>query len=84
MRTGHSRARRIGSTATRCYLGIRVQRFIARRLAPADMLERWSNDRIVDPYGPGLRPYQADDQIGGGGLAGTGSPDQRDTVASRN
>lgn len=36
------RARRVGSTFGRTYLGIRTQRFIARRLRPRDMRERWS------------------------------------------
>lgn len=35
------RARRIGATFTRVYLGIRANRFIARRLRPADMTSRW-------------------------------------------
>jgi predicted unusual protein kinase regulating ubiquinone biosynthesis (AarF/ABC1/UbiB family) len=35
------RARRIGVTFGRIYLGIRAQRFVARRLRPADMPERW-------------------------------------------
>jgi predicted unusual protein kinase regulating ubiquinone biosynthesis (AarF/ABC1/UbiB family) len=37
-----ARARRIGTTFGRIYLGIRVNRFVARRLAPADMQQRWS------------------------------------------
>jgi predicted unusual protein kinase regulating ubiquinone biosynthesis (AarF/ABC1/UbiB family) len=36
------RARRIGTTFTRVYLGIKAQRFIARRLRPPDMAARWS------------------------------------------
>jgi predicted unusual protein kinase regulating ubiquinone biosynthesis (AarF/ABC1/UbiB family) len=36
------RARRIGTTFGRTYLGIRANRFIASRLRPADMAERWS------------------------------------------
>ena len=36
------RAQRIGTTFGRTYLGIRATRFIARRLRPADMQERWS------------------------------------------
>jgi predicted unusual protein kinase regulating ubiquinone biosynthesis (AarF/ABC1/UbiB family) len=36
------RARRIGVTFARIYLGIRTQRFIARRLRPSDMAERWA------------------------------------------
>ena len=35
------RARRIGVTFGRIYLGIRAQRFLARRLRPPDMPERW-------------------------------------------
>lgn len=37
-----SRTRRIATTFGRIYLGIRANRFIARRLAPSDMSERWS------------------------------------------
>jgi predicted unusual protein kinase regulating ubiquinone biosynthesis (AarF/ABC1/UbiB family) len=36
------RARRIGSTFGRIYLGAKAQRFIARRLQPPDMPERWA------------------------------------------
>lgn len=36
------RARRIGATFGRTYLGIRATRFIARRLRPPDMELRWS------------------------------------------
>ncbi|MFP8880102.1 MAG: ABC1 kinase family protein [Myxococcota bacterium] len=36
------RARRIGTTFGRIYLGIRFNRVIARRLRPRDMAERWS------------------------------------------
>lgn len=36
------RARRIGLTFARTYLGIRTQRFIARRLQPSDMPARWA------------------------------------------
>ena len=36
------RARRIGTTFGRIYLGFRAQRFIADRLAPSDMTKRWS------------------------------------------
>ena len=36
------RARRIGTTFGRTYLGIRATRFIARRLRPPDMELRWS------------------------------------------
>ena len=36
------RARRIGSTFGRIYLGAKAQRFIAQRLRPADMTDRWS------------------------------------------
>ena len=36
------RARRIGATFGRTYLGIRTHRFIAHRLHPSDMAERWS------------------------------------------
>jgi predicted unusual protein kinase regulating ubiquinone biosynthesis (AarF/ABC1/UbiB family) len=36
------RARRIGTTFTRVYLGIRANRFIARHLGPANMASRWS------------------------------------------
>ena len=36
------RARRIGVTFGRVYLGIKSQQFIARRLAPPDMEARWS------------------------------------------
>jgi aarF domain-containing kinase len=35
------RARRIGVAFGRIYLGIRANRFVARRLRPADMPERW-------------------------------------------
>ncbi len=35
------RARRIGLTFGRVYLGIRAHRFLARRLRPPDMPERW-------------------------------------------
>lgn len=37
-----TRARRIGTTFARIYVGIRVNRFLARRVAPSDMQERWS------------------------------------------
>jgi predicted unusual protein kinase regulating ubiquinone biosynthesis (AarF/ABC1/UbiB family) len=36
------RARRIGTTFGRVYLGIKAQQFIQRRLRPPDMRERWS------------------------------------------
>lgn len=36
------RARRIGTTFGRTYLGFRAQRWIEKRLAPADMPARWS------------------------------------------
>jgi predicted unusual protein kinase regulating ubiquinone biosynthesis (AarF/ABC1/UbiB family) len=36
------RARRIGATFARAYLGIRTERFIERRLRPDDMQQRWS------------------------------------------
>jgi len=36
------RARRVGATFTRVYLGARAHRFIARRLDPPDMPDRWS------------------------------------------
>ncbi len=36
------RARRIGTTFGRIYLGIRANRFIAERLRPRDMPERWT------------------------------------------
>ncbi len=36
------RARRVGVTFGRVYLGIKGQQFIARRLAPSDMAARWS------------------------------------------
>jgi ubiquinone biosynthesis protein len=36
------RAQRIGTTFGRTYLGIRATRFIARRLRPPDMDERWA------------------------------------------
>jgi predicted unusual protein kinase regulating ubiquinone biosynthesis (AarF/ABC1/UbiB family) len=36
------RARRIGVTFGRIYLGIKTNQFIARRLSPSDMAERWS------------------------------------------
>ena len=36
------RARRISTTFGRVYLGIRAQRFIARRLEPRDMEQRWA------------------------------------------
>lgn len=36
------RARRIGMTFGRVYLGIKANQFIARRLSPPDMRERWS------------------------------------------
>jgi predicted unusual protein kinase regulating ubiquinone biosynthesis (AarF/ABC1/UbiB family) len=35
------RARRIGTTFGRVYLGIRANRFVARRLRPPDMEQRW-------------------------------------------
>jgi len=35
------RARRIGTTFGRIYLGIRARRFLARRVNPPDMPERW-------------------------------------------
>jgi len=35
------RARRIGGTFGRVYLGLRANRFVARRLAPSDMPARW-------------------------------------------
>jgi predicted unusual protein kinase regulating ubiquinone biosynthesis (AarF/ABC1/UbiB family) len=35
------RARRIGTTFGRIYLGLRAHRFIARRLSPPDMDQRW-------------------------------------------
>jgi predicted unusual protein kinase regulating ubiquinone biosynthesis (AarF/ABC1/UbiB family) len=35
------RARRIGATFGRVYLGLRANRFVARRLAPRDMSARW-------------------------------------------
>jgi len=38
------RARRIGATVARAYLGIRAQRFIERRLSPPDMSARWSRE----------------------------------------
>jgi predicted unusual protein kinase regulating ubiquinone biosynthesis (AarF/ABC1/UbiB family) len=37
-----SRARKTSMTFARVYLGIRAQRFIARRLRPADMKTRWA------------------------------------------
>jgi predicted unusual protein kinase regulating ubiquinone biosynthesis (AarF/ABC1/UbiB family) len=37
------RARRIGVTFGRVYLGIKAHQFIARRLRPPDMAERWSH-----------------------------------------
>jgi predicted unusual protein kinase regulating ubiquinone biosynthesis (AarF/ABC1/UbiB family) len=36
------RARRIGTTFGRIYLGIKANQFVAQRLRPADMHERWS------------------------------------------
>jgi predicted unusual protein kinase regulating ubiquinone biosynthesis (AarF/ABC1/UbiB family) len=36
------RARRIGTTFGRIYLGIRANRFIAERLRPSDMPQRWT------------------------------------------
>jgi predicted unusual protein kinase regulating ubiquinone biosynthesis (AarF/ABC1/UbiB family) len=36
------RARRIGTTFGRVYLGIKANQFLARRLRPPDMAERWS------------------------------------------
>jgi predicted unusual protein kinase regulating ubiquinone biosynthesis (AarF/ABC1/UbiB family) len=36
-----ARARRIGTTFGRIYLGIRARRLLARRLRPSDMPERW-------------------------------------------
>ncbi len=36
------RARRIGTTFGRVYLGIKANQFVARRLRPPDMAERWS------------------------------------------
>jgi predicted unusual protein kinase regulating ubiquinone biosynthesis (AarF/ABC1/UbiB family) len=41
------RARRIGVTFGRVYLGIKTNQFIARRLAPSDMAERWSTHHSV-------------------------------------
>jgi predicted unusual protein kinase regulating ubiquinone biosynthesis (AarF/ABC1/UbiB family) len=35
------RARRIGTTFGRVYLGLQANRFVARRLAPSDMTARW-------------------------------------------
>jgi predicted unusual protein kinase regulating ubiquinone biosynthesis (AarF/ABC1/UbiB family) len=40
-RTRAYRARRIGTTFGRIYLGLRARRFLARRLDPPDMPERW-------------------------------------------
>jgi predicted unusual protein kinase regulating ubiquinone biosynthesis (AarF/ABC1/UbiB family) len=37
------RARRIGMTFGRIYLGIKGQQFVARRLKPPDMKERWAD-----------------------------------------
>jgi predicted unusual protein kinase regulating ubiquinone biosynthesis (AarF/ABC1/UbiB family) len=37
------RARRIGVTFGKIYLGIKTNQFVARRLAPSDMDARWSN-----------------------------------------
>ncbi len=36
------RARRVGMTFGRIYLGIKAQQFIARRLRPQDMRRRWA------------------------------------------
>ena len=36
------RARRIGVTFGKVYLGIKTNQFVARRLAPADMQQRWA------------------------------------------
>lgn len=36
------RARRVGTTFGRVYLGIKANQFIERRLGPSDMRERWS------------------------------------------
>lgn len=36
------RARRIGTTFGRVYLGIKANQFLARRVRPSDMAERWS------------------------------------------
>ena len=37
------RARRVGLTFGRVYFGIKANQFIARRLRPPDMGERWSS-----------------------------------------
>jgi predicted unusual protein kinase regulating ubiquinone biosynthesis (AarF/ABC1/UbiB family) len=42
------RARRIGTTFGRTYLGIRANRFIARRLRPQDMALRWSKLHLAN------------------------------------
>ena len=41
------RARRIGATFGRIYLGIRANRFIAERLRPRDMPERWTRFNVA-------------------------------------
>jgi predicted unusual protein kinase regulating ubiquinone biosynthesis (AarF/ABC1/UbiB family) len=41
------RARRIGATFGRIYLGIRANRFIAERLRPRDMPERWTRFNLA-------------------------------------
>jgi predicted unusual protein kinase regulating ubiquinone biosynthesis (AarF/ABC1/UbiB family) len=41
------RARRIGTTFGRIYLGIRANRFIAERLRPRDMPERWTRFNLA-------------------------------------
>ena len=37
------RARRIAATFGRIYLGVRANRFVAKRLRPRDMKQRWSD-----------------------------------------
>jgi predicted unusual protein kinase regulating ubiquinone biosynthesis (AarF/ABC1/UbiB family) len=41
------RARRIGTTFGRVYLGVRANRFIARRLNPRDMEKRWARFNLA-------------------------------------
>lgn len=44
------RARRIGATFSRVYLGIRARRFLARRLQPADMEARWRRFHLTSAH----------------------------------
>ena len=49
------RARRLGTTVARTYLGVRAQRLVARHLAPRDMPRRWSiEQRLAHHDVPGI------------------------------